>query len=121
MYEQKGIIIVKRILITGGNGVFGRSFVKTLEEQGQQVRIMSRKPAPENLKSGLEWAQADVTTGEGLEAALEDVHSIVNCMSKPISDTYETDVAGLQRLLSKARKMGVQYLIRIKLSMNPCF
>lgn len=106
---------MKRILVTGGDGVFGRVIVKILLEQGQIVRVMSRKAAPENLQETLEWAQADVITGQGVEAALSDVHTIVNCMSSPGERTYETDIVGTRNFLMKAKEMKIQYLVHISI------
>ncbi len=106
---------MQRILVTGGNGNLGSQFVELLYEAGQTVRVMSRQTRPENLDTTIEWAQADVVTGHGLEAALENVHTIVNCMSDPVGDPYATDVLGTQKLLSVAKNKGVQYVLHISI------
>ncbi len=106
---------MKRILVTGGDGVLGRSIVQKLLAEGQLVRVMSRKAAPDALANNLEWAQADVISGTGVAEALQDVHTIVNCMSSPLADTYETDIAGTQRFLDQAKQSGVQYVLHISI------
>lgn len=107
---------MKRILVTGGDGFLGRKIVEALSDEQATVRIMSRKPKPEALKGQLEWAQADVTTGEGVVEALSDVDTIVNCMSSPLANTYETDVAGTRDFLTQAKQLGIQYLVHISIT-----
>ena len=41
-------------------------------------RVMSRKPRPEDIAAGLEWAQADVLTGEGLKESVTDVDVVIH-------------------------------------------
>jgi uncharacterized protein YbjT (DUF2867 family) len=106
---------MKRILVTGGDGVLGKSIVHTLTTQGQVVRVMSRKAKPDNLPDTVEWAQADVTTGVGIDEALKDVHTIVNCMSSPMANTYETDIEGLRVFLIHAKQRNIQYLVHISI------
>ena len=106
---------MKRILVTGGNGTLGRSMVDELVKQGQQVRIMSRKPAPPDLAPGLEWAQADVASGEGVAAALNGVDAIVNCMSDFAGDPYLTDIAGTRDFLAQAKKAGMKFVLHISI------
>jgi|GEM_PF-1401804 len=106
---------MKRILVTGGDGYFGSSIVQTLLEKGQTVRVMSRNPQPDNLADNLEWAQADVLTGEGIEAALDGVHTVVNCMSSPLENTYEVDIVGTRNFLAQAKQQGIQYVLHISI------
>lgn len=106
---------MKRILVAGGDGNLGSSIVKELQRQGQTVRIMSRKAAPQAIDSPLEWAQADILSAKGIEEALQDVDSIVNCASSPLQNTYETDIVGTRRFLAQARQMGVQYVLHISI------
>ena len=61
------------ILVTGGTGTLGEAFVAAAEEAGHTARVMSRRPEPEVLPADREWARADLTGGEGLEAAVEGV------------------------------------------------
>lgn len=104
-----------RILITGGNGNLGQYLLETLYNQGQIVRVMSRKPRPDEVHPVIEWAQADVTTGVGIESALHDVDTIVNCMSSPRHETYQTDILGTSTLLKQAKQMTVRYVVHISI------
>jgi hypothetical protein len=59
------------VLVTGGTGVLGREVVSRLLETGYPVRIMSR--SPRRGTPNVEWAQAQLLTGEGLSEALQGV------------------------------------------------
>lgn len=104
-----------KILITGGTGVLGRVLTPKLVERGHSVRIMSRGPRPANLAANLEWAQAQLETGEGLEAAVRGVPVIIHCASSPLKRTREADVDGTARLLKVAQAAGVQHFIYISI------
>jgi uncharacterized protein YbjT (DUF2867 family) len=106
---------MQRILVAGGDGNLGNRIVKELDSRAQTVRVMSRKTAPEDMSSTREWVQADVITGDGIETALQDVDVIVNCVSSPVQNTYETDIVGTRRILAQAKKMGVQYVVHISI------
>ena len=62
---------MQHILVTGGAGVLGRLVVKHLSAAGYPVRGMSRRKSPADDWPGAQWAQADLETGEGIEAAVE--------------------------------------------------
>jgi len=106
---------MKRILVTGGDGYLGRAIVNELQTQAQTVRVMSRKPRPDTLADHLEGAQADVVSGDGIEAAVSDVDVIVNCLSSPLQDTYETDIMGTRDLLRRAKSAGVKHVLHISI------
>lgn len=104
-----------RILVAGGDGNLGSRIVQELEARELTVRVMSRKAAPEGSSNQIEWAQANVITGDGLETALQDVDIIVNCMSSPIQNTYETDIVGTRQFLAQAKHEGVQYVVHLSI------
>jgi uncharacterized protein YbjT (DUF2867 family) len=98
-----------RVLVTGGTGVLGREVVSRLSEKGYTVRIMSR-----SLRRGttnVEWAQAQMLTGEGLSEALQGVDVVVHAATD--SRLGKTDVEMTRRLLEKAKAAGVGYFLYI--------
>lgn len=103
------------ILVTGGTGTLGRDVVAELRNTDDAVRIMSRRPAPSNHDRGVQWAQADLLSGEGLADAVRGIDVIVNCASSPAAQTYETDVAGTQRLLDAAQAAGVRNFLHVSI------
>ncbi|MFI5692387.1 SDR family oxidoreductase [Kribbella sp. NPDC051586] len=59
------------ILVTGGTGTLGRPTVTRLRAADHQVRVLSRKPGPDHVV-------ADLTSGAGLQAAVEGTDVIVH-------------------------------------------
>jgi uncharacterized protein YbjT (DUF2867 family) len=103
------------ILVTGGSGGLGGQIVPRLVDAGYQVRIISRRPAPAQLAAGVEWAQADLATGEGLAEAVAGVDQIIHAASQPFKQTQEIDVDGTERLLRLAEKEGVSHFLYISI------
>ena len=66
-----------RILVTGGTGTLGRLVVPLLHVADGKVRVLSRKPR--ETADGVEFVTGDLTTGDGVEAAVAGVEIIVNC------------------------------------------
>jgi uncharacterized protein YbjT (DUF2867 family) len=99
-----------RVLVTGGTGTLGREIVPRLREAGHTVRVMSRHPGHED---SIEWARADLATGEGLAAAVEGIEVVVHLASSPYRGryTYQVDVEGSGRLVWAARSAGVRHLL----------
>lgn len=107
---------MNRILVTGGNGTLGRVVVSKLGQQPTYtVRVMSRRPKPGAAQSTLEWAQADLETGEGLEAAVAGVQTVIHAATNPLWHTRQVDLDGTRRLAEVARKAGVSHLIYISI------
>jgi uncharacterized protein YbjT (DUF2867 family) len=103
--------LVTRVLVTGGTGVLGREVVSRLLEKGYTVRVMSR--SPRRGTSNVEWAQAQMLTGEGLPEALQGVDVIVHAAT----DTRlgKTDVEMTRLLLEKVKAAGVGYFLFISI------
>ena len=99
---------MQHILVTGGAGVLGRLVVKHLSAAGYPVRGMSRRKSPADDWPGAQWAQADLETGEGIEAAVEGVEIIVHCAGSGKGD--EDKARNLVRAASRA---GVRHLVYI--------
>jgi uncharacterized protein YbjT (DUF2867 family) len=104
---------MKRVLITGGRGTFGRELTPRLQKAGYSVRITSRS-APTAPAGGLEWAQVDLQTGAGLAEAVAGVDVIVHAASDPLH-TQVVDVQGTERLLALARAAGVGHFVYISI------
>lgn len=100
-----------RVLVTGGTGVLGREVVSRLLDKGYTVRIMSR--SPRHGTPNVEWAQAQMLTGEGLAEGLQGVDVIVHAAT----DTRlgKTDVEMTRQLLDKAKAAGVEYFLFISI------
>lgn len=99
------------VLITGGTGVLGREVVSRLLEKSYTVRILSR--SPRRGTTNVEWAQAQLLTGEGLSEALQGVDVIVHAAAD--RNFAKTDVEMTRLLLEKAKAAGVGYFLYISI------
>lgn len=103
-----------KVLVTGGAGSLGRSLVRALAREGHAARVMSRRARPAGAAEGVEWANADLVTGEGLAAAVEGAEAVVHAASDP-RRAEAVDVGGTRRLLEAARAAGVAHLVYISI------
>jgi uncharacterized protein YbjT (DUF2867 family) len=71
------------ILVFGGTGHYGRNIVKSLVDNGEPVRVMSRNPggARETLGNQPEVVQGDITSADSRVAALKGVRAVVVAVS----------------------------------------
>ena len=103
-----------RVLITGGTGVLGSELVPRFVDAGYTVRVMSRRARSER-DPDVEWAQAQLATGEGLAEAVSGADVIVHAASSPFRRTEAVDVHGTRRLLEHAREAGVAHFLYISI------
>ncbi|MBN0038973.1 NAD(P)H-binding protein [Cellulosimicrobium cellulans] len=81
------------LLVTGGTGTLGRRVVARLRDAGLPVRVLSRHaPEPEGAVRDplVEHVTADLSTGEGVEAAVAGVATIVHCAGSTTGDEEKT-------------------------------
>ena len=104
-----------RILVTGGAGVLGRQLVTKLSQAGYAVRVMSRRSQPATRRPGVEWAQADLATGQGLVEAVSGVPVILHAATSPFKRTRQIDVDGTDRILEQSRSAGVSHFIYVSI------
>ena len=86
------------ILVTGGTGTLGRPTVTRLRAADHQVRVLSRKLGPDRVV-------ADLTSGEGLSAAVRGADVIVHLATSQ----GRRDIQQARNLLAAAR--GVKHLV----------
>src|SRR5207253_11073496 len=82
--------------------------VTQLSAAGYPVRGMSRRARPGDDWPGAEWAQADLATGEGIEAAVEGAEIIVHCAGSSKGDEEKT-----LNLARAASRVGARHLVYI--------
>ena len=100
-----------RVLITGATGVLGRALLRRPAAGGYVVRGTGRGATG----PGAEWTRANLASGEGVEASVEGVHTIIHAASNPRGDTESTDVRGTARLVEAARRAGVRHLVYVSI------
>jgi len=97
---------MQHILVTGGTGTLGRLVVPRLRDDGCKVRVLSRRSR--DAGEGIEFVTGDLTTGEGIEAAVEGAEIIVHCAGSSKGD--EEKALNLVRAASRA---GARHLVYI--------
>jgi len=109
-------------LITGGAGFIGSHIVRTLIQQGAQVRILDNFSSgkPENLKGlDLEIVAGDLRDTACVREAVRGVNvifheaafvSVPESMEKP-QECFDVNVTGTFSLFEAARKAGVQRVV----------
>jgi uncharacterized protein (TIGR01777 family) len=103
---------MENVLITGGTGLIGTALTKLLEENGYNVRILSRNPKAKNyFKWNLKEQHID-------EKAFENLHHIIHLAGAGIADKRWTSkrkqviidsrVESAELLLSKTKSLPVE-------------
>ncbi len=94
------------ILLTGGTGTLGRLVAPLLLDAGRTVRVLSRhgrEPA-----DGIEYVTGDLATGEGIEAAVDGVDTIVHCAGSAKGDEDKA-----RSLVRAASAVGAPHVVYI--------
>ena len=94
------------ILVTGGTGTLGRLVVRRLQDAGRNVRVLSR--GSHESGDGIEFVTGDLTSGEGIEAAVNGVESIVHCAGSAKGDEDKT-----RNLVRAASQICAPHLVYI--------
>ena len=94
------------ILVTGGTGTLGRHVVSHLRAAGRDVRVLSRRP--HEAANGIEYMIGDLTTGDGIQAAVAGCATIVHCAGGAKGDGDKA-----RNLVRAASSVGVQHLVYI--------
>ena len=94
------------ILVTGGTGTLGRRVVRRLRGAGCDVRVLSRRSR--ETEDGIRFVTGDLATGEGLEAAVNGVETIVHCAGSAKGDEDKA-----RNLVRGALRAGAPHLVYI--------
>ena len=87
------------ILVTGATGTLGSVLLSRLVAAQAEGRALSRWPSPRNDE--VDWAEADLRTGDGLNAAIPAADVIVHAASD--AKRKSTDGDSARRLIAAAR------------------
>ena len=94
--------MTNRVLVTGGTGTVGRIVVDHLVAAGKDVRVLSRGRRPPQ-RTEVQHVVGDVQTGDGLDAAVDGVDTIVHCV-------YPTE-----HLVAAAKRAGSPHLVYVSI------
>jgi len=94
------------ILLTGGTGTLGRLVAPRLRAAGHDVRVLSRRE--HEPEEGFQFVIGDLATGDGIDAAVDGVHTIVHCAGSAKGDEDKT-----RNLVRAASAAGTRHLVYI--------
>jgi uncharacterized protein YbjT (DUF2867 family) len=100
----------RQVLVTGATGTLGRKLVGAATAAGHQVRAMSRRSHVGY--TGVHWAQGDLSTNTGVDAAVDGVDVVVHCATQ---GTGNKDVTSTENLITAARTAGVAHIIYVSI------
>ena len=98
------------ILVTGATGTLGRHVVTAASTAGHDVRGLSRCRRADD--AGISWHQADLVTGDDLDAAVHGVDAVIHCATQA---TGSKDVVACTNLLAAARRQNVGHVVYISI------
>jgi uncharacterized protein YbjT (DUF2867 family) len=94
------------ILVTGGTGTLGRQVVRRLVGQGREVRVLTRQKGLQ--ADGITYVTGDLLKGEGIDAAVAGVSTIIHSAGSRKGDEVAT-----QHLVEAARRAGRPHIVFI--------
>lgn len=94
------------VLVTGGTGTLGRLVVARLRDEGRAVRVLSRRY--HDAVGGVEYATGDLSTGAGVDSAVDGTEIIVHCAGGAKGDGDKA-----RNLVRAASRAGTTHLAYI--------
>jgi uncharacterized protein YbjT (DUF2867 family) len=94
------------ILVTGSSGTIGSELVKELTKAGQSVRAGYRTRPP--TAAGVQGVKIDLTTGEGLEAAVRGADAVF-----VLAGEMDDQTAAEIRVVEAAKRAGVRRVVKL--------
>jgi len=95
---------MKRVVVLGGTGSLGSAVAAALTADGHEVVVASRRGP----------AKVDVTTGEGLTAAMTGAEVVVDA-TNALASVRDVLVDGTARVLAAARDAGIKHFVGISI------
>lgn len=104
-----------KVAVVGGTGVLGKPLVADLAARGDEVVALSRKPG-RTMPEGVSHQRVDLTTGDGLAAALAGVEVVVDASdSSTPRRAAPVLVEGTKRLLRAGAEAGARHYVGISI------
>src|ERR1700754_1531579 len=106
------------LLVTGALGMLGSAVVQALAAHGFRFAASGRGGALASFATN--WRQADLSTGVGLDAAMEGRTAVIHCATEPGRPL--DDIRGMDRLIQSAMRYGthVVYVGIAGIEKNAC-
>ncbi|MET3809580.1 NAD(P)H-binding protein [Arthrobacter sp. UYEF3] len=107
-----------RICVAGGTGQVGREVVRLAVAAGHRVAVLSRNmppPGSAGHDDGADYFRGDVTTGEGLAAALAGADVVIDCLEGQWGKALKNFADGGARLVAAAQEAGVAKAVMLSI------
>src|SRR3954452_20786123 len=107
-----------RICVAGGTGQVGREVVSLAVGAGHTVAVLSRNPPSAGAPGrggNAHYFPADVTTGEGVAAALAGADVVIDCLEGRSGKARKTFADGGARLLAAAQDAGTARAVMLSI------
>lgn len=102
----------QKVLVIGATGYLGRKILNNLlSETGIDLRAMSRKGAPTDADTQVEWVRGDMLDPASLDAALQGVDVVVSSANGYMKETLDADFQGNKNLIDAVARAGVQRFV----------
>jgi uncharacterized protein YbjT (DUF2867 family) len=101
-----------RVLVTGSTGGLGREILSVPRSGGIVLRALTRREP--GGAADVEWARADLATGEGLSQAVAGVNAIIHAATDS-RNADSVDVRGTRLLVAAAALAGVRHLVYVSI------
>lgn len=102
--------MAREVLVTGATGTLGHRVVCEATDAGHKVRALSRRPHVGY--TGVHWAQGDLLSGEGIDAALDGIDTVIHCATQ---GTRGKDLVSATNLISAARRAKIDNIIYVSI------
>ncbi|CAN5214456.1 NAD(P)H-binding protein [soil metagenome] len=113
---------MNKVLVIGGSGVLGSAVVKELREKqvnyltGSRHQIKTDAYSTVNQATDIPWQPVDLITGEGLQASLAGVDTVLHLASGQGKIGHEPfEIAITRNLLKAVKQSNVRHLIHISI------
>lgn len=109
----------KRICIIGGTGFVGRVIARQATDAGHEVTVTSRHPerARDMLVKGIKVLKSDITTGKGLQDAMQNCDTVINLVGLLFptrKNSFEaTHTTGANHVIDACKATGVSQLLHM--------
>src|SRR6476469_5821165 len=103
--------MTRQVLVTGATGTLGHRGVADDKKDGHKVRALSRKSHVGY--TGVHWAQGDLLSGEGIDAALDGIDTVIHCATQ---GTRAKDVVSADNLIAAAQRAKTANIIYVSIA-----
>ncbi len=105
--------MARSALVTGGSGFIATRLFPALLEEGWQVRACGRRPRPESLPEEVDYAQADLASGEGVDELFDGITHLFHLAGASSSNSdeeemHQVNVVGTENLLAAGHQAGIE-------------